>query len=72
MIPYVSLIHELLILIITSLYYTLNKDLRNQLLILNFAFLKLSIASIDVVVFYITYYVVGVALYFLDINTIFN
>jgi hypothetical protein len=71
MIPYVSLIHELLILI-TSLYYTLNKDLRNQLLILNFAFLKLSIASIDVVVFYITYYVVGVALYFLDINTIFN
>jgi hypothetical protein len=71
MIPYVSLIHELLILI-TSLYYTLNKDLINQLLILNFAFLKLSIASIDVVVFYITYYVVGVALYFLDINTIFN
>ena len=71
MIPYVSLIHELLILI-PSLYCTLNKDLRNQLLILNFAFLKLSIASIDVVVFYITYYVVGVALYFLDINTIFN
>ena len=71
MIPSVSLIHELLILI-PSLYYTLNKDLINQLLILNFAFLKLSIASIDVVVFYITYYVVGVALYFLDINTIFN
>lgn len=71
MIPYVSLIHELLILTV-SLYYTLNKDLINQLLILNFAFLKLSIASVDVVVFYITYYVVGVALYFLDINTNFN
>ena len=71
MIPYLSHIHELLI-IISIIYFTIRQPIRNDLSNLNFAFLKLTIASADVFLYNLVYYTCNTSAYLLNINSSFN
>jgi hypothetical protein len=71
MIPYLSHIYDLLVLL-SIFYYTLRQSLRNDLSNLNFALLKLTIASADVILYKVLYYTFNTSAYLLNINSNFN
>ena len=71
MIPYLSHIYDFLVLL-SIFYYTLRQPLRNDLSTLNFALLKLTIASADVFLYNVLYYTFNISSYIINLNSNFN